>query len=231
MRPRLVALVGATLAGLLLLDLALAGVNAQGSRRCHLGGHLYNRDRQIAEGGIIDAECPLPYPIPWHSAPFGNWGVHSRFGGIRNADQFAGWKYDNQQWQWNSCTTYADYFPPNPEYYNRPPNVGWWQETTRGEERVNSAWFDIGPRGQSCRDRWDGNVYTFHNLQKRLYELDWDGNDQVATLNYGSVPILLDCTNDSVCEGDSGWMDQQWVYPAYSQVSAEAYVLVSTIWR
>ena len=193
---------------------------------CYLGGHLYNRNRQIEEGGIIDAECPHLY----HSAPFGNWGVHSRFGGLTNKYQFAGWAPEHwSQLHWNSCTWHPEFDAPHPLYYNRPtqgPRV--WQETVRGEERVNSAWFDRGRSGQTCRDRWDGNVYSFNNLQIRLWELDWDGNDKVGTMYLGDVRIRLSCDSDWDCDGDSNWFTEDRISPSNTRVTAQHYVYVST---
>lgn len=214
--------------------LAVAGVVAavilsfevsEAAGTCWLGGHLYNRNRQIAEGGVINVECPGGI----HSAPFGNWGVDSRFGSIKNEDQFAGWYDDDDKWQWNSCTTHEDYDAPHPRYFNRPiqgPRV--WQETSRGEERVNSAWFDRGSRGQTCRARWENKVYTFSDLTIWLYELDWDGNDEVAEVDYGDVRIRLSCSNNWDCESDSGWIDEDSIDPSNTKISFESYVLLST---
>ena len=157
MRARFAASVAAAIAAVMLFD--LTGIVEAQSGRCYLGGHLYNRNRQIARGGVIKAECPSHVPLPrilQHSAPFGNWGVHSVFGGKRDEDQFAGWHQDDGHHQWNSCTTHPDYRAPDPDHYNRPPDVGWWQQTLLGEERVNSKWLHRGRRGQSCRARWDG---------------------------------------------------------------------------
>lgn len=82
MRTRFAASVAAVVAAVMLFD--LTGIVEAQSGRCYLGGHLYNRNRQIARDGVIEAECPsrIPPPVGWtiHSAPFGNWGVHSLFG-------------------------------------------------------------------------------------------------------------------------------------------------------
>ena len=222
MRTRFAASVAAVVAAVMLFD--LTGIVEAQSGRCYLGGHLYNRHRKIGPGAHINAECPGSI----HSAPFGNWGVLSIFGGIRNEDQFAGWRPDDGHHQWNSCTTHQKYWAPNPSYYNKPP-MGWtWQQTRLGEERVNSRWLDRGQRGQSCRARWDGRVYTFGNLRMYLYELDWTGNSHTATLSYGTVQIRLRCRSTWLCEGETVRMQQQSVTPASSHVSAEAYVLLRT---
>ena len=120
MRTRFVALVAAVIAVVMLLD--VQGIVEAQSGRCYLGGHLYNRNWQIGTDAVISAECPsssLPFTI--HSAPFGNWGVHFRFGGVRDEDQFAGWYPSGGHRQWNSCTTHLEFQAPNPMYYNKPP--------------------------------------------------------------------------------------------------------------
>ena len=111
--------------------------------------------------------------------------------------------------------------------HNRPVHDRrWWQASIRGEERVNSAWFDR--RSGTCRSLWENEVYTFDSLEMRLYELDWDGDEKVATLKYGDVDVPLSCSSTWTCEGNSGWMSENSVTPANSKVSAEAYVFVST---
>lgn len=226
MRSRIFAPVLALAVGVAVPMIISVGV-IEAQSRCYLGGHLYNRDREIAQGGVIRGECPPS----WHGEPFGNWGVHSRFGPRRNGNQFAGWNREEHpsQWHWNSCTTHPDYDAPSADYYNRPlSDPRWWQHTERGEERVNSAWFDRGSSGQTCADRWDGKVYTFDDLEMRLYEMDWDGDDKVATLEYGDVRVRLDCSGTWDCEGGSGWQWEDSVDPSNSKVSAQGYVFVST---
>ena len=84
---------------------------------------------------------------------------------------------------------------------------------------MNSAWFDRRGSGQTCEQRWDGNVYTFDNLQVALYELDADGDAEVAALKYGDVRVPLDCSGTWNCEGNSGWMRERSVTPSNSKVS------------
>lgn len=190
--------------------------------RCYLGGHLYNKSRQIGQGGRIGVECS------GSMAPWGNWGVSSVFGSRKDANQFAGWKRTGGRWRWNSCTTGTAWSAPRAGFYNRPrSDPRWWQQTNGGEERVNSAWFNKGREGLSCRDRWDNRVYTFSNLHVNLYQMEV-GDDKVATLKYGDVQVRLSCPSTWRCEGNSGWKRQQSVSPSNTKISAQHRVFVST---
>lgn len=202
-------------------------VMVEAAGKCFLGGHLYNKDRRISEGGVIEAECPGNSP---HSAPFGNWGVVSRFGPRTNKKQFAGWyPPGNGQWHWNSCTTDPEYEAPHQLYYNEPwagPRV--WQKSNQGSQRVGSSWL-AWSTGQTCRVRWDNKVYTVDDMQMLMQELDWpDDDEHTATLGYGDVRIRLKCKDDWICEGDTDWMNPRSVNPSNSKVWARAYVLLKT---
>ena len=88
----------------------------------------------------ISAECPKPYPIPTiHTPPFGNWGAWSRFGGRRDTSQFAGWKWKESKWQWNSCTTHIDHDPPQAGEYNMPRSAAWGQETRTARSQLGCS--------------------------------------------------------------------------------------------
>lgn len=223
MRTWFVTFVAVVIAVAVLLDLTSV-LEAQ-SGRCRLDGYLYNRNRKIGPGGRISAECPGLF----HTAPFGNWGVHSIFGGIKNEDQFKGWYKDDGHHQWNSCTTDPKYQAPNPMYYNRPANIGQWQKGEQTEERVNKVLLDTGENGASCHDLWDGEVYTLENIEMRLFELDpGPGDSLVATLSYEDVKIKLQCDSTWACDGKTDWMSQLSVDPSSSRVSAQVYVELKT---
>ena len=212
-------ILSALLAATVAVPLVMMQEVADAANQCWLGGHLYNRNRSIAKGGVVMAECPPS----WHSEPFGNWGAKSLFGGVKDTTQFAGWEWDNSQWQWNSCTRHDDYIAPHPRYYNMPRNdPRWWQETRTGSKRVNSAWLNSGRSGQTCRQRWDNRVYTFSNLQVILYELDWDGDDKVATLKYPTMRARLNCSTDWKCEGNTGWKWQRSVSPSNTRILTDS---------
>ena len=218
-------ILSALLASLVAVPLLMLEETVDAANRCWLGGHLYNRNRSIGKSAKITAECPPSV----HSHPFGNWGVDSRFGSTTDGFQFAGWKIDDSKRQWNSCTTHDDYNPPHSEYYNMPRNdPRWWQETRVGSKRVNSAWFDEGPSGETCRTRWDNRVFSFDDMEVILYELDWEGDDKVATVKYGDMRARLSCSNDWDCEGNTGWKWERSVSPSNTKIRAEHYILAST---
>lgn len=214
----------AALAGVAAIPLVLSIV-VEAAGHCFLGGHMYNRNRRVSTGGVIDAECPGSI----HSAPFGNWGMISIFGGLENRDQFTGWKGSSPKLQWNSCTQHYKFRAPHPKYYNRPrsgPKV--WQESIKGERRADSAWLSRS-RNQTCRARWHNKVFTIPNLQTILHELDKpDDSEHVATLGYGRKYIRMSCSSTWICEGRTGWMDPTSVSPSNSRVFGQAYVLLKT---
>lgn len=77
------------------------------------------QNRQRTVSGYLDAECePVSIPVQWHDPPWGNWGVSSHYGNKENTDQFKRWNRQDRKFQWNTCTAYAEYRPPNSAYYN-----------------------------------------------------------------------------------------------------------------
>ena len=109
----------------LVVLLALAPVLA--GQVCRISVSGLNRNRRVM--GPVNTECPAPF----HSAPFGNWGVTSNFGESRDGHQFDGWCHDSRvtlnngdskdvcgsEWyQWNSCTDHEDFRAPNCTLYN-----------------------------------------------------------------------------------------------------------------
>ena len=95
-----------------LVAMALAPIHAS-AQECLIHTVDYNRDRYVF--GSVNTECTGPF----HTVPFGNWGVESNHGSQYDGFQFRGWKYLGGSWlQWNSCTN--QYPPPNCNYYNNP---------------------------------------------------------------------------------------------------------------
>lgn len=111
--------------------------------------------------GPVTAECGWFHPGPW-----GNWGVDSAYGSRTNGDQFAGWKYLDDHWQWNSCTT--EWPPPNCDNYN-------YQNCENQTTDIGDTSYGVGFSeylgGQSCADL-QGYVYDVYSHQAQLYELD-----------------------------------------------------------
>lgn len=102
----------------------------------------WNKDRKVK--GDLRVECgDEGWPIQ-HSAPWGNWGVSSIFGGAIDGHQFDGWCKDRwvcdnygdckcdclsdlsqqaqkERWyQWNGCTAEPRWAPENCSLYNSP---------------------------------------------------------------------------------------------------------------
>jgi len=215
----------ATVAAAVVLILATIDfLEARGSR-CYLGAYFYNKDRKIGRGAYIREECDTNF---WHwlehSAPFGNWGVNSKWGSRRDANQFRGWKRSGRQRQWNSCT--PQHRPPDPEHYNA--EGGWSQKwDPESTELYASGWVLRGRSGSSCRDLHHGGVWTSRNNYMKLYELDlFDRDSKVATLSYSDARVRITCSGAWDCRGDSGWKSPTYVNPALSKVSAKINVHV-----
>lgn len=75
---------------------------AQGE--CVVSVSLVNHNRYAYK---TEEECTGPF----HSVPWGNWGVSSNVGSKRDADQFKGWDRDcaSVKVQWNSCSINSQY--------------------------------------------------------------------------------------------------------------------------
>src|SRR5262249_42944408 len=83
---------------------AFSGVHAQ--TQCTVNVTLINHNRYAYE---TDEECSGPI----HSVPWGNWGVNSNVGTVRDTDQFKGWRQpcSDVKVEWNSCS--FNYAPPD----------------------------------------------------------------------------------------------------------------------
>ena len=186
-----------------------------------------NRNRTVA--GAINEECGSPVqvlrPTPFeHDPPFGNWGVASNYGDIKDADQFRGWKRKggpSTKRQWNSCTTEEPaYRPPTRDYYNAnnyttqaSPDV-----VTHGVLQYRSnvrtcppPWWPTPPSTFSgCRGA--GGLMSQSSNFMTLYELDGtliqtDRHDLIETLYFpGTSVTLTNCTKEGCPEKTTGWM-------------------------
>jgi hypothetical protein len=182
-----------------------------------------NRARTVS--GPVHAECPGSV----HSAPFGNWGASSPFGGKRNGHQFDGWCYrryvcDNwgscrtdckDGWyEWNSCTDHPRYQPPNCSLYNSQSCTQ--QASTMG---VNVLGTIYGQVASSCPSDTNGDGYCdaggckdfpgiwLASSHISLYELDPFGTDElVQTVYFPSTWIPLNCSPWGCSAAGSQWV-------------------------
>ena len=193
-----------------------------------------NRDRTVS--GVLDAECEPVSPTQWHDPPWGNWGVSSNYGEKEDTDQFKGWDPDHSPPQWNSCTTYAEYMPPNPDYYNSPDHRS--QESddtvTHGVMEIRqtvscpdpSDPYDDPPAGCSVVE---GCAVTQSENYMTIYELDFpDSDDLIETLYFpGTSVTLRSCDHDGCPERRSGWVGMASSTNPDTQVEAELRMKVS----
>ena len=170
---------------------------------CRTDISLVNRARRIRGSVMVECgdECPLPPPLPCHSAPFGNWGVDSAYGRRYDGHQFAGWFQEPGLFyhlhQWNSCTD---------QYYDGPyVNDGRGRQKARPDNArhvsTRSTYTWTGRHNRNTCASITPEVHTERNVTMRLYELDWDGDDHVTNLKYGDMDIRVHCTNSWDCFG------------------------------
>ncbi len=192
-----------------------------------------NRNRTVA--GAVNTECE-----GIHSKPFGNWGVASNYGRIRDKDQFRGWwprHTTSTKKQWNSCTTKkAKYRAPNCTYYRRsvPPTPPYRCDkqysndvVTHGTLRYRTAvqpcpppWWPAGSSSSGCR--WVGTVGQASNHMS-LYELDPGGGNQLVETLYfpGTSVTLTGCTKEECPEKTTGWVRMTSSTSSTAKVEAE----------
>ena len=205
----------------LVLLLALAPTLA--AQVCRISVSGLNRNRRVM--GPVNTECPAPL----HSAPFGNWGVTSNFGPSRDGHQFDGWCHDSRvtlnngdskdvcgsEWyQWNSCTSHADFRAPNCTLYNEAECTE--QVSTTGVNVLAAVAVEL-PVG--CPMDTDGDeiadiggcsdlkTYSHGTNFMTVYELDpFTGDELVQTMFFPPTPVALDCTPASCPPTGSAWV-------------------------
>lgn len=217
-----------------LLGVLPDNLSAQGHGFCQISYSGLNKDRKVM--GPVSAECPGDPPWP-HSYPFGNWGVNSNVGSRIDGHQFQGWclnhwacdndgnceRHCTDRWyEWNSCTTWSQWAPPNNTLYN---SNGYTQQvTTRGTNTHGTAAADIAV---SCPSDSDGDgvcdtggcadISGFTNSNwMTLYELDpKDEDERVQRLNFPTISVSLSCTTMSCGSGTSSWVSpSSYKYPS-----------------
>lgn len=182
----------------------LLGVTAisEAANGCKITGGVDNGDRE--SWGPFEAECSFPHTQPW-----GNWGVNTPLSGRVDGEQWRGWKWLDNKFQWNSCTTFFP--PPSQDNYNHDnytsqySNLGWY---------THGVGFVYGAPSTACQ-YLNGVVYTQEEYSAHIYELDtWDIDDYLTTAVYPEQSFTLTCTGTgtaSTCYGEAS----TFTYPSY----------------
>ena len=175
-----------------------------------------NRNRTVA--GVINQECGvggIVFRRFSHSAPWGNWGVSSNYGGKEDTDQFRGWKWEDgprTKLQWNSCT--SGFPPPDRRYYNAS-NF----RTQSSSATVTHGTYSYRTNVVSCQQAYTegeplsgcsglaGTSVVESENYMTLYELDWDASDLVETLYFPRTSIRLrNCNRHDCPEQTTSWV-------------------------
>ena len=192
---------------------------------------LSGQNRYRTVSGYLDAECaPVNYPVQWHDPPWGNWGVSSNYGSKANTDQFEGWKRKDRKLQWNSCTTYAEYAPPNSDYYNSSDHRSQKSDdiVTHGTMQFRDTRFCPDPQDYDADPpvgcaSVEGWVIRQSENYMTIYELDEpDRDDLIETLYFpGTSVTLRSCDHDVCPERTSSWVDLSSSTSSRTHVRAE----------
>ena len=198
------------------------------SDKCILTYKGQTRNRTISASGVIRAECGGDL----HSAPYGNWGVTSNYGRVKDSNQFPGhhrgraWRTRERIWQWNSCTTRY------PEPNGQRSIIG---IATHGRKLHRISVPCAGPNIFIPIPSVEGcnaapSTWSVHGNFMSLYELDWDGNDFVTTLYFPSTSSATNCSYYQ-CTGETstsaGWVGVSRSTRPTTGVDAQARVKVS----
>ena len=206
-----------------------AMLHASGELYCTVSLEGQNCNRTVA--GAVNVECGAGI----HSAPFGNWGVSSNYGGITDTDQFRGWSDEDgppTKLQWNSCTTeVAEYHPAYCDYYNAN-NCN----TQASSASVTHGVYSYRYGGNQCPQFLDpdnppppgcsnmsGVSVRQSNNTMRLYELDSpDSDDPVENLYFPATSVTLGSCNYEGCpQRTSSWVDMTGSSSSTAHVEAE----------
>lgn len=207
---------------LLLLSIGLGAAPQVYPQVCEIEFSVFNKDRYVY--GPVATECS-EWP---HSAPFGNWGVKTETSDKEDGHQFDGWCHskflcdnnDDCDWhctdlwyEWNSCTTYSQWSPPNSDFYNH--NNHTQQKSTRGNNQHGGGRATLD--APSCPSDSDGDGvndaggckealsrgFTLSGHRMELYELDpWSPDTHVETLRFPILEIAaqdIDCDDADYC--------------------------------
>jgi len=191
---------------------------------CRLSVAGLNRNRRVM--GPVNTECPSQ---PIHSAPFGNWGVTSNYGLKLNGHQFDGWCHESRVcdnngscrtdcrdgwYEWNSCTSHAQYRAPNCALYNDKDCAE--QKTTEGVNVLGTRTVnvqvgcpvDVNNDGTADEGGCaDVRVYRHTPNFMSLYELDpLTGDELVQSLYFPGTPVPTTCVALSCPAAGSEWV-------------------------
>ncbi len=175
-----------------------------------------NRHRYVA--GAIPAECPPGFHAL--TGPWGNWGVRSNYGDMRDKDQFKGWYREGGKYLWDSCTTnQSRYSSGDPWFYSHSNHTAQYSGSVV-QHRVKKIRVHV----QECSsvDRpgsldkelhgcslENGSRITESNHME-IKELDWpDGDSALNHLQFPSTSVTLSNCNESGCtSGTASWVAQ-----------------------
>ncbi|MEN6604072.1 MAG: hypothetical protein ABFD86_16815 [Bryobacteraceae bacterium] len=189
---------------------------------CRLSVAGLNQSRKVM--GPVHAECPDEVI---HTAPFGNWGVASNYGQKGNSHQFDGWCHNSTTcvvpaicelnctdgwYEWNSCTDYAQFRPPNCTLYNATNCTE--QVTTTGTNVHGTKYVDVPVRcpttttGTATQGGCaDVHTYSSGTNYMSLYELDpGTTDDLVQTLYFPETKVGLTCDAWGCAPAGSPWV-------------------------
>ncbi len=189
---------------------------------CRLSVAGLNRNRAVM--GPVNTECPGSI----HSAPFGNWGVTSNFGRRVNGRQFEGWCRDliitdntgrndgvcgDGRFEWNSCTSHANFSAPNCTLFNSEDCRS--QVTTTGVNIVGTQTVEVAVGcpidvdGDDVADLGgcaDVGAYSHGTNFMSVYELDpLTGDELVQTLIFPDIALAMTCGPLGCPPTGSGW--------------------------
>ena len=193
------------------------------AQTCRLSVAGLNRARRVT--GPAHAECPAPF----HTAPFGNWGVTSNFGNKKDDHQFQGWCHETYVcnnigicwtdcrdgwYEWNSCTDDSLYRPPNCFLYNAnncTEQVSATGSNVHGTTVIDlpaACPVDVDGDGFANRGGCAGiTSYSPGRNFMSLYELDFPaGDDLVQTMYFPDTPVSLECGVFGCKPAGSSWV-------------------------
>ncbi len=176
------------------LCILLMQVDAVADEACDITFEFTNRERRVP--GPVNVECSGIHD----DDGWGNWGVLSNMGRIRNGDQFAGWYRKHGHRMWQSCT--RENPPPSCKHYN----VNCRTQAADPYNPREYAGASVRHWHETCREQFSGGVFIVRRAYMSVHELDWpDEDDHITTIRYGDVRVPIECSGAWRCRGQSSW--------------------------